>query len=106
METERMIAAKKAFGELSLNEQTEFIGDTLEDYFNSFCRERQTELANRIVMKTHPTVLQTEMGFVMKFIEKMATGYHDDRSKASNQLAKRIVDMTNQVDGGYYLPMI
>ena len=53
----------------------------------------------------HPTLQQTFMRFVLKFIRKMAAKpYFDDRNKASVAIAREIVKTLDEK--GEYLPFI
>jgi hypothetical protein len=90
---------KKAFNELLTeyewatykehNDRHEFFRKQVEKMVNDFGFQDE-ELAKSMA-NDHPTLQQSFMRMVVKFIEKMADKpYYDDRNKASVELAKKL----------------
>ena len=84
------------------NERHDFYAGVVDDMVNDMGFDAEG-LAEKMA-KNHPTLQQSFMRFVMKFIRKMAAKeIYDDRNKASVKLAKDIVSLSSSTD---YLPCI
>lgn len=90
---------KKAFKELLTeyewatykehNDRHEFFRKQVEKMVNDFGFQDEKLAESRA--NDHPTLQQSYMRMVVKFIEKMADKpYYDDRNKASVELAKKL----------------
>lgn len=83
------------------SDRHEFYADIVSDMTNDY-GFKDEELADKMANE-HPTLQQSFMRFVVKFVKKMANkDYYDGRNERSVMLAKKMV--TAMEDS--YLPMI
>lgn len=84
------------------NDRHQFYQNNVEHMVND-CGFKDEELAEAMA-NDHPTLQQSFMRFVMKFIRKMAAKeYYDARNERSVLLAKKIVESIGETNN---LPMI
>ena len=79
------------------NEQAVKLADEISRFLNGGCHIDVADLA-QMMMKDHPTLLQRKMLLCVQFIELMSQREGDLRTKASEKLAHKIIESTDEAD--------